>query len=242
MQDESRRGSRHNGYKSIDHLAQAEETICHIQSTCKVAAGEMLGTDQAKCVKRCGDGLNSSMVSEDFLVGLRTILLNYHQHPLPCIDASKFDSSRTACVTYYRYLNSILRSASKIDDVRRRFAQIWLHIHFENYINELREREKDCLLAVNRQGRQISTIAQDSILRSIYGNQYPPQKKNRDAFSDQCRWGGRWWRVASCLGLGVVLLPMRIWQNKCMPGLVQGTAKFIDMLTSKQRKTNGVSK
>lgn len=206
IQDESRRGSCHNGYHPIDHLAEPEEIICHIQSTCKIATGEVLSTEQAQYVKCCGDGLNSSMLSKVFLIELRAVLLRCHQHPLPSIDASKLDSTLTACVAYYRYLNSIPRSASKIDDVYRRFAQIWLHIYFEYYINELREREKDCLLEVRRQGRQISTVARDSILRGIYGNQYSPQKKDRDAFSDQCRWGNRWWRVARCVGLGVVLL------------------------------------
>lgn len=108
-------------------------------------------------------------------------------------------------MAYLGYLNSIIGSVSSLDDVRRRLAQIWLHIHFENYINDLEESEKNGL-PLNRQRRAISTIARDSILQAFHGYLFSPRKADRDSLSDQCRWGERWWKVATCVGLGVVLL------------------------------------
>ena len=32
------------------------------------------------------------------------------------------------------------------------------------------------------------------------------RKADHDFLSDQCRWGERWWTVATCMGLGVILL------------------------------------
>ncbi|KAJ5646730.1 hypothetical protein N7490_003102 [Penicillium lividum] len=176
-----------------------------IKIICDITTGETLTDSQARNIKNCGDDLVKSMRSEEAVTNLKYLLVECHQNALLSVDSDSFDSSLTACVVYLSYTNSITGSSSYLNDVRRRLAQVWLHIHFENMINYLATSEKNGF-PMKRNGRSISTIARDSILQAIHGHQFSPRKTDRDLLSDQCRWGERWWKVATCIGLGVLLL------------------------------------
>jgi hypothetical protein len=97
--------------------------------------------------------------------------------------------------------------------VHRQFAQIWIHIHFDNYVNDLKESETNGV-PLKRQHRAISTVARDSILQALHGRQFSPRKADRDFLSDQCRWGERWWKVATGMGLGAILLTSQDFANQ----------------------------
>lgn len=189
-------------YKPVDNRTQAAEYVDCIQTICQIATGETMSAKQARDVEDCGDSLITIIRSDGPIASFKSLLLNRHLHTLPRVDLT---SSLAACVSYLRYLNSLTCSVSKSDDMNRRLAQIWIHIHFENHVNDLKESEKNGL-PLNRQRRAIPTIARDSILQAFHGNQFVPQKTDRDYLSDQCRWGERWWKAATCMGLGVILL------------------------------------
>jgi hypothetical protein len=203
VQDIEREAS-HNA-KPINNWAHADQYIDCIQKICQIATGETLSQKQARDVKNCCGGLITGLRSKDSIATLKSLLVSCHRHALPSRDSYDLNSSLTACVAYLRYLNSVAGPTSKPDDVHRRLAQIWIHIHFETHVNDLEKSETDGL-PLNRRGRTISTIARDSILKAIHGPQFTPKKADRDFLSDQCRWGERWWKVATCIGLGVVLL------------------------------------
>jgi hypothetical protein len=198
------RGTFHK-YKPLGNRTQATEYLDCIQSICQVATGETMSEKQARDVEDCGDSLITTIQSVGLIFAFKSLLVNCHLHTVPRVDMYGLNSSLAACITYMRYLNSVTGSVSKPNDVNRRLAQIWIHIHFENHVNDLKEIEKNGL-PLDRQRRAISTIARDSILQAFYGNQFVPQKTDRDFLSDQCRWGERWWKVATCMGLGVILL------------------------------------
>ncbi|KAI2766561.1 hypothetical protein CBS147339_8462 [Penicillium roqueforti] len=189
-------------YKPVDNRTQAAEYVDCIQRICQIATGETMSVKQARDVEDCGDSLITIIRSDGPIASFKSLLLNCHLYTLPRVD---LNSSLAACVSYLRYLNSLTSSISKSDDMNRRLAQIWIHIHFENHVNDLKESEKNGL-PLNRQRRAIPTIARDSILQAFHGNQFVPQKTDRDYLSDQCRWGERWWKAATCMGLGVILL------------------------------------
>ncbi|CAG8316502.1 unnamed protein product [Penicillium camemberti] len=200
---EIEKGTFHN-YKHVDNRTQAAEYVDCIPIICQIATGETLSERQARDVEDCGDSLITIMRSGQ-IAALKSLLVDCHLHTLPSVDMFDLNSSLAACVAYLRYLNSVTGSVSKSDDVNRRLAQIWIHIHFENHANDLKESEKNGH-PLNRKGRAIPTIARDSILQAFHGSQFVPQKADRDFLSDQCRWGERWWKVATCVGLGVILL------------------------------------
>lgn len=142
-----------------------------------------------------------------------SIKVNYRLPYLLDNGTNDCDWSVSACVVYLKYLDSANHSTSPLGDVLRRFAQIWIHIHFENYVNDLKEREKNGV-PVNRQHRAISTVARDSILQAFHGKQFSPRKADRDFLSDQCRWGERWLKIAASMGLGVILLTSQDFANQ----------------------------
>jgi hypothetical protein len=133
---------------------------------------------QARDIEDCGDSLITIIRSDGPIASFKSLLLNCHLHTLPRVD---LNSSLTACVSYLRYLNSLACSVSKSDDVNRRLAQVWIHIHFENDVNDLKESEKNGL-PLNRRRQAIPTIVRDSILRAFHGNQFVPQKTRSRLF------------------------------------------------------------
>ncbi|KAJ5640275.1 uncharacterized protein N7484_008137 [Penicillium longicatenatum] len=191
--------------RPVNNWSHADQYIDCIQNICHIATGETLSHNQARRIENCCNCLVTDLLSNDPSVALKFYTVNCHLDALPRVDLYVLDSSLTACVAYLRYLNSVGVSTAKPDDLNRRLAQIWIHIHFENYVNDLKKNEAEGV-PINRRGRAVSTIARDSILQAVYGSQFMPQKADRDFLSDQCRWGERWWKVATFLGLGVVLL------------------------------------
>ncbi|RJE25729.1 hypothetical protein PHISCL_01917 [Aspergillus sclerotialis] len=87
----------------------------------------------------------------------------------------------------------------------RRIMKIWLALFFRQYVQELKG-EETAGSTIKRNKRQLTTIARDSILADVYGNRYKGQQRYRNNLHDYERWGHRWWRIASCNGMGVVLL------------------------------------
>ncbi|KAJ5216812.1 hypothetical protein N7468_009820 [Penicillium chermesinum] len=181
-----------------------EYTDC-IKTICEITTGQMLTESQSQEIKNCGDDLLKAMQSEGVVTKLKLLLAECHMHTLLDVDSNRFNSSVTACVTYLACINSITGSGSNFNAVRRRIAQVCLHIHFENLINSLKTSEKKGF-PIRRNGRSISTIARDSILQALHGHPFFPRKTDRDILSDQCRWGERWWKMATCIGLGVLIL------------------------------------
>ncbi|KAJ5766655.1 uncharacterized protein N7511_004271 [Penicillium nucicola] len=221
---EIEKGTFHD-YKHVNNLTQAAEHVDCIQIICQIATDETMSKRQARDVEDCGDSLTTIMRSGQ--IALKSLLVNCHLHTLPSVDMFDLNSSLTACVAYLRYLNSVTGSVSKSDDVNRRLAQIWIHIHFENHANDLEESEKNGH-PLDRKGRAIPTIARDSILQAFHGSQFVPQKADRDFLSDQCRWGERWWKVATCVGLGVILLASEDLANQMYAHLYSTEWLFAD--------------
>ena len=166
----------------------------------KAATGESLTVSQAEDVKKaCDKQFGSDNLLEFFSV------LDQHPPP-PRITPPEFVSSRAACVAYYKELLAPKSDQlSPADNINCRMTQIWLHLFFEDFVKELKEGEKDGSLLFVRNKRQISTVARDFILNDIYGDDFQIQQKDRSALHNETRWGDRWWRIASCNGLGVLL-------------------------------------
>ena len=176
----------------------------------KAATEKSLTVSQAEDVKKAcerpfipGDLLGFLSVD----LGWRNLNGHWDQGP-PEIVRPEFASSRAACVAYYKALLAQKTDKfSPADHIRCRITQTWLHLFFEDFVRELTQGEKDGSLLFVRNKRQISTVARDFILNDIYGDEYEfqPRQKYRSALHSETRWGDRWWRVASCAGLGVLL-------------------------------------
>ena len=175
----------------------------------KAATGESLTVSQAEDVKKtCDKQFVPDNLLEFLTVDLGGGNLNEHldQHPPPPEITPEFASSRAACVAYYKELLAPKSDQlSPADNISCRMTQIWLHLFFEDFVRELKEGEKDGSLLFVRNKRQISTVARDFILTDIYGDDFQPRQKDRSALHNETRWGDRWWRIASCNGLGVLL-------------------------------------
>ncbi|KAJ6027957.1 hypothetical protein N7540_003533 [Penicillium herquei] len=204
IRQDTERGPSRNP-KPANNWSHEDQYIDCIQKICHIATGETLSLDQARRIENCCNCLVADLRSNDPGAALDLYSINCHLDALFRVDLYSLKPSLAACVAYLRYLNSVGRSTAKPDDLNRRLAQIWMHIHFENHVNDLKKNEAKGV-PINRRGRQASTIARDSILQAFYGSQFRPQKADRDFLSDQCRWGERWWKVATFLGLSVVLL------------------------------------
>jgi hypothetical protein len=76
--------------------------------------------------------------------------------------------SLAASGAYLRYLSSVTDSGLKPESVNCRLAQIWINVHLENHINDLKKSEKNGL-PLNRQRRAIPTIARDYVLQLFIG-------------------------------------------------------------------------
>ena len=199
------------GTNSIPDLRGAptvDDQVATLIQSFKAATGRSLTVSQAEDVKKACD---KQFIPDDLLkflsvdLGWRNLNKTLDQHP-PEITPPGFVSSRAACVAYYRALLAPKRDQhSPADNIRCRITQIWLHIFFGDFVRELTKGEKDGSLVLSRNKRQISTVARDFILNDIYGDGFKPQQKHRSALHSETRWGDRWWRVASCNGLGALL-------------------------------------
>ena len=194
----------------LQGASTVESQVTTLIRSFKAATGESLTVSQAEDVKKaCDKQFIPGNLLEFLSVDLGWGNLNEHwdQHPSPPkITPPEFVSSRAACVAYYKVLLSPKSDQlSPVDNISCRITQIWLHLFFEDFVRELKEGEKDGSLLFVRNKRQISTIALDFILNDIYGDDFQLQQKDRSALHNETRWGDRWWRIASCNGLGVLL-------------------------------------
>lgn len=182
-----------------------------IGSACSAGTGKGLSSLQVEQVIKVADGaLIFDKFPEFFAANSAPWLINEFQgrHALG-IPLPDFESNKAACVAYFRALE--FGCGSKYNDnsplylLCRRVIQIWLYLFFHEYVKELKKEEAAGSLT-NRNGRQLTTVARDSILKDVYGNKYRQQQQYRNKHSEHERWGHRWWRIASCGGMGVVLL------------------------------------
>ena len=197
-----------NSIPDLRGLPTVDDQVTTLIRSFKAATGKSLTVSQAEDVKKTCD---KQFISDNLLeflsvdLGWRNLNKNLDQYP-PEITPPGFVSSRAACVAYYRALLAPKRDQhSPADIIRCRITQIWLHIFFEDFVRELTKAEKDGSLVLARNKRQISTVARDFILNDIYRDGFKPQQKYRSALHSETRWGDRWWRVASCNGLGALL-------------------------------------
>lgn len=173
----------------------------------KASVGKSLGASQALSVKTAGASSISMRFSEfiNVLNSLRIDSCNEYTFRIP---AYSFKSLREASVVYYKVLwpekNVKWKPKSLADFIRQRIVQVLLHLTYQDFVSEISEREEDGSLSIDRQGRQIQAVAHDWILQDAYG--CTDTKEIRKCISEECRWGDRWWKIASNTGLGVLLL------------------------------------
>ncbi|KAB8069057.1 hypothetical protein BDV29DRAFT_183501 [Aspergillus leporis] len=176
-----------------------------LQTTLKAATGKTLTTAQAKEVNKACSGRTippdlSQFLSTDLGLGADNGG-QFFRHVI----SPNFPSSRAACVAYFKALVPKITPHSHVEEVSCRINQIWLHLFFKDYVRELKQKDDQGLLVKIRENRSIPCVAGDFILKDVYGDEFERQKDYRNRLQTQCRWGNRWWRVASCAGLGVVL-------------------------------------
>ena len=156
------------------------------------------------------NALISDNFSECFAVSRDSWLLNESQGrralgiPLP-----NFESNKAAYVAYFKALEfgfGVKNNGNSLSyALSRRIMKIWLHLFFQQYVQEL-EREEAAEAVLERNKRQIMSVARDSILIDVYGSQYTgkQQYRNKHLAHELC--GHRWWEIASYNGKGVVPL------------------------------------
>ncbi|KAL5335648.1 hypothetical protein BJX70DRAFT_312854 [Aspergillus crustosus] len=183
------------------------ETVTLIQSMYKACVGKSLSASQALSVKTAGTSPVSLGFAE-FINAVSSLRINDCNQSTFQIPAYSFKSLREASVAYYKVLwpgeNIKWKPESPADFIRQRIVQVLLHLTYQDFVSEISEREKDGSLAIDRQGRPIQAVAHDWILQDAYGCM--DTKGLRKYISEECRWGDRWWRIASNAGLGVLLL------------------------------------
>lgn len=187
------------------------QMLATIHSAYNTGTGKSLTHLQMEQVIKVG---NSALVldnfSEFFAVNTAPWLQNESQgrHALG-IPMPNFASNKAACVAYFNALEFGFGQKNNVDSplylLSRRVMQIWLYLFFHEYVKEL-ERDEAAGSAIERNGRQLTTVARDAILAEVYGNKQGQLQRYRAKHSDHERWGHRWWRIASCGGMGVVLL------------------------------------
>ena len=114
---------------------------------------------------------------------------------------------------YYKVLrpsrDGKLKPITPAEEIRKRIIQVLLHLSYERLVSEITETEARGLLVItDRKKRSNRTIARDWILEAAYGDQNT--KEVRKHISEECRWGDRWWRLASRDGLGILLLASKV--------------------------------
>lgn len=175
-----------------------------------------LETEQV--IEVANSALISDNFSELFAVSRDSWPLNESQgrHALG-IPLPNFESNKAAYVAYFKALEFGFGVKNNSDShsyaLFRRIIKVWLHLFFQQYVQEL-EREEAAGAVIERNKRQITTVARDSILAEIYGSQYTGQQRYRNKHLDHERWGHRWWRITSCNGIGVVLLASKGFAEK----------------------------
>jgi hypothetical protein len=185
-----------------------EEAITLIQSMYKTTVGKPLDAAHAQTVKTAASSPLCIGVAEFAKSIMNFLKINEYkecsfQIPLYC-----FTSLQEACAAYYKVLwpskDVKWKPESAIDRMRQRMVQVLFHLTFEDFVGEISRMEKDGSLSINRQGRTTRTVAADWVLQAAYGD--VGTKAARKHVTEECRWGHRWWKIASYDGLGLLLL------------------------------------
>ncbi|KAL1873637.1 hypothetical protein Plec18167_006154 [Paecilomyces lecythidis] len=148
--------------------------------------------------------------SAKILDDIDTWTLNRRQYQdilsLPSIDMF---SPEATCVSYYSFLTEQLGKDTGCTSVARRVARVIFYLSFERLVMELEERDRSSELEKSRAGRPTSTVARDLILERFYPDNYKDASTDkqvlRNKLSGEIRYGQRWWRYASVVGLDVLL-------------------------------------
>ncbi|KAL4740384.1 hypothetical protein BDV11DRAFT_169148 [Aspergillus similis] len=125
------------------------------------------------------------------------------QHILGLPDL-KFETWQDACVSFHLYLRSLHDDGSTLAQFRRRTAQVWFWLFFDMYCEESR-RTHGVTGTTGRYNLESMTDIQHQILLKAYpGSTWG--KACRKSLCDDLQYGFNWWRLACCLGHGVILI------------------------------------
>lgn len=206
-------GSSIGSAESYYMPSSGSEVLAMIQSAYSTGTNNTLTHIQMEQVVEVGNSplvLDHKSVAELLTVNTSSWLMNESKgrHALG-IPLPNFESNKAACVAYFKALE--FGFGPKKDDnslpylLSRRVMQIWQHLFFHGHVEDLK-KEETAGSVIERNGRQLKTVARDSILADVYGSEYRQQQRYRAKHQEHERWGHRWWRIASCNGMGVVLL------------------------------------
>lgn len=186
-----------------------DQKVTIIQSMCKAATAKDLSASEALFVKQVGDGaLFMDFQAFSKIVG-GSLQMDERMLCSFNIPTHLFASSQAACEEYFKVLRPSRdrkwKPNTPAEEIRQRIIQVLLHLSCEELVREIEEKESSGILVIpDRKKRNNRTIAHDWILKATYGDQNP--KEVRKHISEECRWGDRWWRLASRDGLGILLL------------------------------------
>lgn len=127
--------------------------------------------------------LDHKSVVELFTVNTSSWLLNKSKgrHALR-IPLPSFESNKAVYITYYKALEFGFGPKKDTNSLpyllSRRVMQIWQHLFFDKYIEDLK-REEAAGSIIERNRRQLKTVARDSILADVYGSKYRQQQRYR---------------------------------------------------------------
>lgn len=126
-----------------------------------------------------------------------------HALGLPCLTRT---AESAAGLFQFVRLNQLHNKATEI-----RFAQAAFYLIYLELCRDMKTSARHSISIQMSNSARPSTIARDLILKAIHGVGFEHMSRNRRdlgrrAITNILRWGGRWWKLASCLGLGVLLL------------------------------------
>ena len=112
-----------------------------------------------------------------------------------------------SCLSLFRYLRD-LREETQINVVRRRFAQLRLHLSFIHLCNEM-ENPKSASYKTDLNGRKAASHAIDDLMRLEAGDQNPDNRltlQDRGHFIHNNARGRRWYLISRYIGWGALII------------------------------------
>ncbi|KAL5335646.1 hypothetical protein BJX70DRAFT_390562 [Aspergillus crustosus] len=197
-----------------------DQKVTTIQSMCKVATGEDLSASEALIVKEVGDGTLFREFAEFSKTVGGSLQMNEQMLCSFYIPTHPCTSSQAACGEYLKVLRPSRdckwKPNTSAEEIHQRIIQVLLHLSCEKLVMEIEEKEASGLLVIpNRRKRNNRTIAHDWILEAAYGDRNT--KELRKQILEECRWGDRWRRPASRVGLGILLLASKFLAKYIKP-------------------------
>lgn len=178
-----------------------------IQSTFHSGTGLFLLEQELSNIMEVGNGLVLQNLRHEVRFVFQPCWDNFSGQHILGLPGLKFETWGDACTSFYLYLQSPQDDCSPLAKFRRRAAQIWFWLLFDIFCEE--SRQKGDLLGTTA-GRDIdSTVAiEHRILAMAYpGYTFAPWgEARRRAMRNHLRLGFSWWRLACCLGRGVLLI------------------------------------